>query len=70
MPAAIDLVPATPEQAANAAAILNKSREIDELPEMITEMSKRESVAILSVGPWRQTIKAGTLSSTENERLE
>ena len=61
--AAIDLVPATPEQAANAAALLNKGREVDDLPEMILELSKKEAVAIVSVGPWQQVIKAGTLGT-------
>jgi hypothetical protein len=63
MPAAVDLVAATPEQAANAAALLNKGREVDDLPEMIQELSNREQVAILSVGPWAQVIKAGTLGT-------
>lgn len=63
MPAAIDLVAATPEQAQNAQTILNKGRQLSDLPEMITELSQRESVAILSVGPWSQTIKAGTLGT-------
>lgn len=61
--AAVDLVPATPEQAANAQALLNKGREVDDLPEMITELSKHEQVAILNVGPWPQVIKAGTLGT-------
>jgi hypothetical protein len=61
--AAIDLVPATPEQAQNAQALLNKGRDVDDLPEMITELSKHEQVAILNVGPWSQVIKAGTLGT-------
>ena len=40
MPAAVDLVPATAEQAFNAQQLLNKGREIDDLPEMIEELSK------------------------------
>lgn len=63
MPTAIDLVAATPEQAANAQALLNKTREIDDLPEMIQELSQKEQVAIVSVGPWPQVIKAGTLGT-------
>lgn len=63
MPAAVDLVPATPDQAANAQALLNKGREIDDLPDMIEGLSKKEQVAILSVGPWAQVIKAGTLGT-------
>ncbi len=63
MPGAIDLVAATPEQAMNAQALLNKGREIDDLPEMIEELSKKEQVAIVSVGPWPQVIKAGTLGT-------
>ncbi len=63
MPGAIDLVAATPEQAMNAQALLNKGREIDDLPEMIEELSKKEQVAIISVGPWPQVIKAGTLGT-------
>src|SRR5580765_3069571 len=63
MPAAIDLVPATPEQAANAQAVLNKGRDIDDLPEMIEQLSKKEQVAIVNVGPWKQVIKAGTLGT-------
>jgi len=42
---------------------LNKGREIDDLPEMIEELSKKEQVAIVSVGPWPQVIKAGTLGT-------
>src|SRR4249920_948684 len=63
MAAAVDLVPATAEQAANAQALLNKPREVDDLPEMIEELSKKEQVAIVSVGPWPQVIKAGTLGT-------
>ena len=63
MPTAIDLVAATPEQAGNAISLLNKGREIDDLPEMIEELSKKEQVAIVSVGPWPQVIKAGTLGT-------
>ncbi len=63
MAAAVDLVPATPEQAQNAQSLLNKNREIDDLPEMIEGLSKKEQVAILSVGPWAQVIKAGTLGT-------
>jgi hypothetical protein len=63
MPAAVDLVPATPEQAANAQMLLNKGREIDDLPEMIRTLSEKERVAIVSVGPWPQVIKAGTLGT-------
>jgi hypothetical protein len=63
MPAAVDLVAATPEQAATAQMLLNKTREVDDLPEMISELSKHEQVAIVSVGPWPQVIKAGTLGT-------
>lgn len=63
MPAAVDLIAATPEQAANAQAILNKPRDVDPLPDLITELSKKEQVAIVSVGPWAQVIKAGTLGT-------
>lgn len=59
----IELVAATAQDAANAQAFLNKSREIDDLPEMIRELSEKEAVAIVSVGPWSQTLKAGTLGT-------
>lgn len=60
--ARIDLLPGTEQQIAEARKIFNgRDRGFDDLPDMISELSKKNQVAILSVGPWSQVIPCGSL---------
>jgi hypothetical protein len=44
-------------------AFNGRGRDIDGIPEVIEELSKKNQVAILSVGPWPQTIPCGSLGT-------
>jgi len=58
----IDLLPGNPQQISDLQKDFNgRGREADDLPEMIAELSKKNQVAIVSVGPWAQTIPCGSL---------
>lgn len=62
-PPRVDLLPGTPQQIADAQRAFNTAREFDDLPDMISELSKKNQVAIVSVGPWSQVIPCGSLGT-------
>ncbi len=60
-PPMIDLLPGTAQQISEAQRAFNGQRESDDLPEMISDISKKNQVAVMSVGPWAQVIPCGSL---------
>lgn len=64
MPSRIDMLVDSPANIQSLQHAFNGAdRTADDLPEMILESSRQNQVAILSVGPWSQTIPCGSLGT-------